>query len=324
MIKQIILGFSLISLNNASEIPASFYQNEHEIISSNKDESKILFSKILPNDRGWSILMIDPDGSNEEVLIPFDTGQGEYNPSISPDGKTVLFNTYRWQGWKLATFNVKNGVVKKIDMSPDYHTNGVFSPNGKKIVYETNKMITEIHFSDKYGRTEKLITRKMGKAEGRVPVWTKDAKSIIFFSDKSGVHDIYNAKIRNGNLTNLTNNILGNDFAPSISPDGKFITYFSDRNGFLDLYIMEIMGGNQTNLTAGENKSKFKYNYYENPNMFWIFKSSWSPDNNTIVFSRVADKIIQLFTIQKDGTDLKKITKSKKNLYTPTWGLINK
>ncbi len=285
--------------------------------------SKILFSKKSGNERGWSVFSINSDGSDQKVLIPFKSGQGEYNPEISPDGKTILFNTYRYGGWKLALFNLTDESVTRVASSSNYYYNGAFSPDGNEIVYERNiQRDSHIFKANKNGENETLITSGIGK-ENRVPVWSPDGTQIFFYSEHQKKNDIYSFRINTGVFKNLTENNSGNNFNPAISPDGKKIAFFSDRNGFLDLYTMNSDGTNQKNLTVSLQSEKNSYNYYEDANMFWLFKASWSPEGNEIVFSNVENDNIDLFIINSSGKDLINITNSPQSELTPVWGILN-
>ena len=317
----IALLFFVVFETKPKENPANEISRDEGKTHTNASP-KIVFSRKKDSDRGWSIYMMDSDGSNEKILIPYRSGMGEYNPDISPDGKTVLFNTYRYGGWKLATYDIESKTTTRITFASNYFTNGVFSPDGRKIAYEKNvQRSTHIFIADRNGQNEKTLTAKMGN-ENRIPGWSPDGKSIVFYSDKDGKNDIYKVAIDGGEITNLTKNKSGNDFAPSVSPDGKQIAFFSDRNGYLDLYIMNFNGTDQVNLTKALQTKNNTYNYYKDNNLFWIFKASWSPDGNSIVFSSVVNDNVDLFTIQKDGLNLKRLTVSPKSEFTPVWGKI--
>lgn len=264
----------------------------------------------------------NPDGSSLEVLIPFKSGQGEYNPTLSSDGKTVLFNTYRYGGWKLALHDIDTKSVKRITLGSDYYTNGVFSPDGMQIAYEKNlQRSTHIFIADKNGKNERILTDKMGN-ENRTPIWSSDGKSIVFYSEKGRINDVYNLEVATGKFKSLTANNAGNDFNPSVSPDGKKIAFFSDRNGFLDLYVMNADGSDQQNLTSSIQNENNQYNYFTDSNMYWIFKVSWSPDGKSLVFSNATANNIDLFTISAEGKNIERITNTPESEFTPMWGVI--
>ena len=301
-------------------------QNGSALISDqSKPKSKILFAKRQKSGQGWSIYAMRPDGLDLKLLIPLKSGMGEYNPSVSPDGTTILFNTYRFGGWELATFNLHSGKILQLTKGGGYCTNGVFSPDGNKIVYEKNNgRNTHICMADRNGLNERILTSQLGNTENRIPVWTANGNSIIFYSDKEGNNDVYKINISDSNhiITNLTNNKEGNDFAPSVSPDNQQIAFFSDRNGHLDLYVMDISGNNQRNITSSVRNENNAYNYYTDSNTYWMFKSSWSPNGDYLVFTNVASGNVDLFVVHKDGSNLKQITNSEQSELTPVWAVL--
>ena len=288
-----------------------------------KKTSKILFARKNDNEDAWSIYGVNPNGTEEHIIIPLKSGQGEYNPEIAPDGSSVLFNTYRFGGWKLATFNLKTRRIKRISPSSNYYTNGVFSPDGQRIAFERNvQRTTHIFISNKNGENEKNLTLGFND-ENRAPSWSIDRKFVLFYAKKGNVNDIYRIDISSNKIENISKNNTGNDFNPSVSPDGKQVAFFSDRNGYLDLYVMDISGSNQVNLTSQLQNKSNTYNYYKDNNMFWIFKASWSPNGKQLVFSNVKSDNVDLFTIDANGENLTQITKTPESEFTPVWGLIN-
>lgn len=52
------------------------------------------------------------------------------------------------------------------------------------------------------------------------------------------------------------------------------------------------------------------------------FQSSWSPDGEFLVSSNTINENFDLFTIQKNEANIKRIIKTKESEITPTWGSI--
>lgn len=314
MILGLILFFSL---------ELSFFQPFNRL--EPEPTSIILYSKKRINSEGWSIYSRSLEDLTEKMVIPVNRGMGEYNPAISPDGSTMVFNTYRYGGWKLAIYNLKSGQTIRITKGANYFTNAQYSPDGQKIVYEKNiGRSTHICIADRDGQNETILTNDQQSMENRIPVWTTDGKSIIYYSERNKVNDIFQLDIESRNEINLSQNKEGNDFAPSISPDGEQIAFFSDRNGHLDLYTLNLKTKELVLLTEALQNENNRYNYFKDANTYWIFKSAWSPDGNHIVFSNATDDNVDLFTITKHGEDLKNITNSPQSEYTPTWGVVGR
>ncbi len=323
--KNFILIIVLFLFSLSEENDTIHFENEDAAALKKgciDNKSTILFSRKKDNDNGWSIYSINPDGTKEEIVIPFTSGQGEYNPAISPQGNVILFNSYRFGGWKLATYHMDTEKVNRISPGLNYYTNGVFSSDGKRIAYEKNVgRSTHVFISNLDGTNQTNLTKTVGN-DNRAPCWSFDDKSVLFYYKKKQTNDIFSVDIISNEIDNLTNNSSGNDFNPSVSPDGKYVAFFSDRNGYLDLYVMDITGKNQVCLTSDLRSPNNKYNYYQDSNLYWIFKVSWSPDGQDLVFSNIKGDNVDLFTIKKDGTNLRQITDTPKSEYTPVWGSL--
>lgn len=284
-----------------------------------QDKLQILYAKKSIGSRGWSIYNIDKNGNNSKVVIPFKKGMGEYNPSVSPNKENILFNTYRYGGWKLATFNCKNKAINRIGYRNSYYTNGVYSPDGNKIAYERNiGRSTHVFMANKDGSNEQQLSYFKTK-ENRVPIFSPNGESIWFYSENNGINDIYQVNIKTKEIKNISNNNEGNDFSPAVSPDGKQIAFLSDRLGYLDVYIMNANGSNQRCLTNSLHNKNNAYNYFKDSNLYWMFKVSWSPDGKTLVFTNTKSNNMDLFIINSDGTNLKQVTNTPESEITPTW-----
>lgn len=318
MSNNLWLLFLLLSIISIQSDAPNIKQNDIDCSSA------IFYSKKRNNSEGWSIYSKNPKELTETLVIPFSGGMGEYNPAISPDGNTVIFNTYRYGGWKLATYHLTKKTTTRITKVSNYFTNASYSPSGQQIVYEKNiGRSTHICIANSNGQNETILTYNNESTENRIPVWTPDGKSIVYYSERGGTNDIFIVDIESGIKKNLTDNKDGNDFAPSISPNGKQIAFFSDRNGHLDLYTMDLFSERQTLLTKNLQNENNTYNYFTDTNTYWIFKNAWSPDGNDIVFSNATGDNIDLFVIAKNGTDIRNITNSPESEYTPSWGCIS-
>ena len=130
---------------------------------------------------------------------------------------------------------------------------------------------------------------------------------IAFDSDRrGGDEDIWTMDPDGGNLVNLTAKSKANDFAPNWRADGRRIAFMSFRvtatnpEGDSEIFIMKADGSHKRQIT-------FNALDDEDP--------AWSPDGTMIVFARDFDPIqgqvdYDLFTMNADGTDQRKLTSS--------------
>lgn len=127
-------------------------------------------------------------------------------------------------------------------------------------------------------------------------VVSPDGQHLYFSSDRNGAYyEFYKSDLDGfSNLVQLTN-LVGNKFAPSLSPDGSKIAFqLGDYGTSSEIYVMNIDGSNITRLTSN--------NVYDGSPCF-------SPDGQKIVFSAWDDQIYpEIFTMNVDGSNRMQIT----------------
>lgn len=146
------------------------------------------------------------------------------------------------------------------------------------------------------------------------PKWSPDGKKIIYITDTSRgsrkeqpeyAGEIWIMNADGTEKQNLTNN-PAIDSSPSWAPDGKKIVFVSSRDGNREIYVMNSDGTNQKNLT-------------NNPSV--DYAPRWSPDGKKIAFLSTRDRKeydrnislkkdmnVEIYVINSDGTDLKRMT----------------
>ena len=135
-------------------------------------------------------------------------------------------------------------------------------------------------------------------------------KMIVFATVRDGNHEIYVMAADGKNQTRLTDHPAA-DLHPSWSPDGKKIAFTSRRNGGnRQIFVMDSDGQNPIRLT----------------NEVWDQDPDWSPDGQKIAFTGHKDVGVHgeawefdIYVIDPDGKNRKKITHIAGNNSNPTW-----
>ena len=162
------------------------------------------------------------------------SGEGDWNPSWSPDGKTIAFTRYF-----------------------------LHDPNEYAIRYSA------IYLVNPDGSNLRRLSAD--NSQDFEPAWSPDGKRIAFVSarDHNGVTSIGEAEWVNGELyvmnadgsnqTRITNN-SADDRSPTWSPDGKWLAFSRGREGPDNsgpwLYVMPSSGGKATRITKGDGWSQ--------------------------------------------------------------------
>lgn len=295
------------------------------IICIQTHSQEILFSRSsgsLNSGSTEDILIYDMEKSMARTLLKGTVrGRGEYAAQLSTDNSKIIFNTYRYGGWKLALGDFENmriQNVKRLTDRPNYEYNGSFSLDGTKIAYQEYNWSTEdvdIFIADING--ENIIHLVQSKGGDRSPAWTNDSKAIVFTSGRSGLYQIYRQSLQESNAQILTDG-AANYFAPSISNKDDIIAFLSDKEGELDLYVKNLKSGELTNLTSKHKSDKFEMKGFENSGC-WAYTTSWSPDDQYIVCNLMKEGDLELFVVKSDGSEISQLTNNTDDDITPFW-----
>lgn len=285
-------------------------------------QSKIIFSRSkggLNTGASLDLMLYDTKTKKTSLLLKGTVKRrGEYNATTSPDNSKIIFNTYRFSGWKLGTGDFKNGVisnVKRLTNRPNYEYSGVFSPDGSMIAFREYSWSTnqvDIFVSDKNGRNVKHFFTPNFNIQKLD--WTKDGKSIVFACPKNKKVKVCVKPVSGAQKMKRLKGDGGNNFASSVSKKDNRIAFLSDRSGRVQLYTMNLDGSDVKNITP-----RLVTDDISGDTAAWPYKTSWSPNGEKIVFNAKVNGNFEIFIIRKDGKGLTQITKNKDTDITPYW-----
>ena len=224
--------------------------------------------------------------------------RGEFNsPSWSADGKRMVF--HRETDFAYPPFRPNYSRDKQFRLI----RTGVFpsfTPSGDKFISNDKTagiMHNNILLMNADGSGQKLLFSDTVKA-ALAPVISPQGDKIAFgfgqfFQNLKGAA-IADIAVINSDGTNLK--ILtkgdGNNGFPSWSPDGKQIVYRASNKNLKRLFILDSETG-ATRILTKDSHDNFP---------------SWSPDGTRIAFTSLRDGDYEIYTINPDGTDLKRLT----------------
>ncbi|MFE8604657.1 TolB family protein [Archangium violaceum] len=187
---------------------------------------------------------------NAEVTRLTEAPEGNFEPSVSPDGTQVAFVSSRTGDPEIYVMKADGTDVRRLtsfhkeDMAPKW------SPDGKWIAF----------LSDREGRVRVFVVKPDGTdlravsgsqqtGEEREPVWSPDGKKLAFVGRaKDEKSRIWVADMAGGEPVALTDG-KSTDDQPEWSPDGKYLAFASERTGDVELFLMRANGSGQTQLT---------------------------------------------------------------------------
>jgi Tol biopolymer transport system component len=175
---------------------------------------------------------------------------GASNETLSPDGKNIIFAKRNWLNDTiiLATYEVSTGIIHKIKPTDnDYHTDPVYSPDGKKIAFIAGKKLNSgnVFIMNCDGSNVRQLTfnddrypENGGKYHtNETPTFSPDGRKIIFVrsgivltrpTDMKANWNIYEVDILSGSERRLTSYRLFLISRPYFMPDGRRFIFSGD------------------------------------------------------------------------------------------------
>lgn len=177
-----------------------------------------------------------------------------------------------------------------------------WSPQGDSIVFSSFKDgLPMIYLMDISTGSSHVITGKDGSNIAGA-AWLPSSDKLAVTLRKSGNPDVFTVDLQGKALQQLTTH-WAIDGSPTFSPDGTRMAFVSNRSGNPQIYIKDLTSGNEERIT-------FDLKYCTSP--------TWS-QSNKIAFSVMADNRIDIYTINPDGSGMKRLTEDSGNNEDPCW-----
>lgn len=178
-----------------------------------------------------------------------------------------------------------------------------WSPSGKQIGFVRDGQIFVV---DADGKHERRLTKRNPPGlhwPGRFPAWSRDGTRIAF----TGTRDVFTVALATRKLNLLTHSQHSwiANFAPAYSPDGKTIALSHSTDAFnSDIFLMSPNGRNLRRLTRSQGTDG-------TPGEETM--PAWSPDGRTIVFVSNRDGNFELYAIDRNGRNERRITNTPRS-----------
>lgn len=245
------------------------------------------------------------------------TAHTDRNPTVSPDGGRIIFQSDRTGRRALYLCSVEGGPVTQFLDSGDEPRYADWSPDGKRVVFAADvNGEDDIYVIDIDGTNRRRLTRHPAR-DGH-PRWSPDGSRIFFNSErvasepeapKTGedVVDIFSMRADGGDLTRHTW-CRSECSYPSLSPDGTRLLY---RRVFWTVDANEARVRNSEIVTA--NLDGFdEVNLTQDP--AYDVYPIWSHDGHWVYFSSVrpaSERQMHLWRIPAKGGSPERLTQGE-------------
>jgi len=248
------------------------------------------------------VFTMDIDGEGVRQL----TKGGGLNllPSWAPDGRSILFTSYRYENPDLFEIGVGGGDPKAISRRPGLNTGGRVSPDGGRIAVTLSQDgNSELYILSRNGDVQKRLTNQWGIDTS--PTWSPDGSQIAFVSSRGGHPDLY--VVDSGGAGAAKRLTFKGDYnqTPAWSPRGTHIAFTArDERNVFDIFVINLKTNELTRVTQGMGNNE---------------EPSFSPNGRLLVFTTTRNKAKQLVVSNLDGTK-QTVLPSLGDHTSPSWG----
>lgn len=287
-------------------------------------ESFLLHRIVATVDKGprthREIFTMDWDSHNKKQISKHNSIA--ISPAWSPNGKYIAYTAFitrkigsgpKKKNPDMFVYEVDSGKRWLVSYRDGMNSGAEFFPDNQHLLVTlTEGPGANIYKIDRSGKNKTRITSGTGRAMNVEPAISPDGRKIAFSSDRSGKPMIYVMNVDGSGVRRLT--FAGHyNSTPSWSPDGKklaFAGFDRNKNNF-DIFLVNVDGTGLERLTSAK-KANGKWSNNEEP--------SFSPDGRHVMFISDRTGPRQIYMVNSDGSNERRITYDDLYYAKPKWG----
>lgn len=241
---------SKAATGNISDVRYLIHMVADEIFKAVTGEVGILTSKVafVSSQKGnKEIFIADIDGMDIQNITSY--GTITMLPRVSPDGRGILFISYKDQnGPQLFFKDLASGTVRCLSVGANSANSGAWMPDGKRVIAGlTVKGNQDLFMLDLNGTVIRQLTDFPGIEVG--PCVSPDGTKLAFVSDREGTPQVYVMDINGGRPMKVSREGKYNS-SPAWSIKNQ-IAYASLLDGNFDIVVTDPEGIGSTRITSG-------------------------------------------------------------------------
>jgi len=248
-----------------------------------------------------NIYIADYDGANQRRITV--TKSLDLAPNWSPDRKALAYFSYRTGFQDIIVAYLEQGkyTTPAHGTSEKQNYLPVFSPDGTKIAFTSSRDGNEeIYVMNTDGSNVRRLTNH--PEIDVTPTWSPTGNQIAWTSNRSGTPNIWIMNADGSGVQQITRDGWADRATWSPAPFNE-IAYTSRGGGGFDIKIFDFATRSIKTITDGIGSSE---------------QPAFSPNGRHIAFNSTRAGKEQVFVIDRDGKNLRQITRTGTNRY-PNW-----
>jgi eukaryotic-like serine/threonine-protein kinase len=260
-----------------------------------------------------AIYWITIETGERRKLIATPPGLIDSSPTVSPDGKSLLFYrtnpTGTGEGGGLYTVAISGGEPRQVVAIKGRAIGHAWSTDSSEIIYSAGRYVSnqsgELWRVPAVGGVPEPLTLSNNAAS---PTIARLGGRLAFVQVDFETH-IYRLPVPGQDVPNETpakfiSSTLS-EFNPQYSPNGKRIAFVSDRTGSLEIWVCDSEGLNPVQLTSFGNGT--------------TGSPRWAPDSRKIAFDARPEGQADVYVISADGGVPRRLTTEPTEDILPNW-----
>ena len=245
------------------------------------------------------IYMADYDGENQRRVT---VGKSlNITPTWSPNGGSIAYSSYRHGLPNIFISNIYQGTLEELTKNAGNNFTPAWSPDGTRLCFaSTRDGNIELYIVNRDGSNLRRLTTH--PASDITCTWSPSGTQIAFTSDRTGTPQIYIVGADGLGLQKITSEPYADRPTWSPAPFNE-IAYAARTGPGFDIKVISLATREVRQLTFGEGTN-------ESP--------SWAPNGRHLAFTSTRSGKTQVFTMARDGKNLKQITRTGNN-FQPDW-----
>jgi TolB protein len=256
----------------------------------------------------------------------------DYQPDWSPDGRWVVYSSYRDDSVELWVLDLSSGVSRPLTHNGAVNVEPRFSPDGKRLTFVSTQFNRRFHVFTADVNDDGLanVKRLTGESKSELPryyyspydheinpVWSRDGRDIIYVSNRNHIYGTGGfwrtaSDVDAGQLQGMGPRETGHEFhyeetnwkaRPDVSPDGSRLVYSSYAGrSWHNLWVMPVKGGDAFPIAYGDWDQTYP---------------RWSPDGTRVAFVSNKDGNTRIDIERVPGGDIRTLEIAERHYRSP-------